>query len=88
LDHENNPKDTFMSVPLHLMDDILEEFVHDHDQYPVHWVMHIIHAYQVLGHKHPTLKAQVRCLGFYNSMCRAFHLYSESGGEMNDRLKD
>ena len=63
-------------------------FLNSLDHYPVHWLFHFTHATEVIGYKHPN--ADVRNLWFtiYSAICKALHLYVESEGSLDERLKD
>jgi len=64
----------------------MDNFVDDHDVYPMHWLMHIVHAFEILGYKHPTYKDRQRCLWFYELLAHCFHLFKETEIEMDLRL--
>lgn len=85
-DHIENPADKFMSPSLDHIGASLADFVSSHDQYPLHWLMHTIHAYQIIGYKHPDLDHSLRCQRFYLLMCDAFHMAPEKKTDMDNRL--
>lgn len=61
-------------------------FEKDHDSYPYHFTMHLIHAYEVLGYHHPDTEVRKHCLDFYNLMCSAMHMHPENVYDMGERL--
>lgn len=42
--------------------------------YPLHWVMHVVHALEVIGFRHPdTIVADI-CCDLYVAFCLSFHV--------------
>lgn len=54
------------------------------DHYPLHYVMHLIHAAEIVGYYHPTRGGFWR--GFYVLMCSKLHMTSETKAELDHRL--
>lgn len=65
--------------------DVLD-FMHSLDQYPLHYVMHLCHACEVIGYKHPLHPYQRFFIVVYQMMVFKFHLRIESEEEMDSRL--
>jgi len=65
-----------------------EIFLNDHDQYPHHWLMHLVHAAEVLGYRHPDNNVRMHWLKFYTDMCDTFHMTPETEAEMTARLRE
>lgn len=63
-------------------------FFHDHDSYPHHFIMHLIHCAEVVGYKHPDHNIANYWRGFYQRACKEFHMTPETLGEMDARLND
>jgi hypothetical protein len=63
-----------------------KEFCDNIDGLPVHYVMHLVHAIEIVGYCHP--EVEVRDVYFlrYRKLCDKFHLYPEQSEEMNARL--
>ncbi len=76
---------SFMNVSEHLTKAMVE-FARRHDHYPIHFVMHLIHAAQVFGYKHPILSVRREWGDFYNRMCAKFHMLPEPESVMDHRL--
>ena len=57
-----------------------------HDHLPHHFLMHLIHAVQIIGVRHPDRKIRAVCWDFYCGMCRAFHMLAEKPDAMIRRL--
>jgi hypothetical protein len=55
------------------------------DHYPVHYIMHLMHAVEIVGYKRPDEFAAL-WKGFYFSFCVAFHLEPESCAALDNRL--
>lgn len=77
----------FMSVSeselLKAFDDVIE----NHDGYPVHFIMHMIHAAEVIGYEHPDAHTRLIWLRFYQSMAHAFHFNSETREQLKSRME-
>lgn len=54
------------------------------DHYPMHWVMHLVHAMEILGYYHNS--HGFICFDAYKTLCRKLHLNPESKAQMNARL--
>src|SRR4051812_45126545 len=64
------------------------EFTGDLDQYPVHFVMHVAHACEIVGYKHPDINVREPFLRVYNTIVEALHLLPESIEHLDLRLAD
>jgi hypothetical protein len=72
-------------VPDDQLIDLMTAFAKNHDNYPHHYVMHIVHAAEIIGYKQP--KAQgLFWRDFYHRMCKALHVTPETEAEMDGRL--
>lgn len=65
-----------------------DEFWNDHDEFPHHFIMHIVHCAQVVGYKHPNKRIRNKWIRFYNTACESFHMMPEMECEMCTRLND
>lgn len=63
-------------------------FWSDHDEYPHHFIMHLVHCAQVVGYKHPDQKIRVKWKAFYYLACLSFHMRPETESNMDNRLND
>lgn len=79
-------KDKFMEAQE--MSKVVTDVAEDLDHYPVHWVMHSIHAFEILAYKHPNVKARSECLNAYMTLVNALHLRIESEEDLDRRLAD
>jgi hypothetical protein len=64
------------------------QFFNDHDEYPHHFIMHLVHCAEVVGYKHPDDKIREKWYLFYLKACSSFHMTHETHYEMNERLND
>lgn len=62
--------------------------VNDHDGYPHHFLLHLIHCAEVVGYKHPDSNIRENWLSFYLLMSAQFHMTPETEDEMDYRLND
>lgn len=68
--------------------DDIEVFVKSFDHYPMHWLMHFIHAVECIGYGHPNEQTSGWWLAFYYRICRALHVNVESYAGWTLRLVD
>jgi hypothetical protein len=70
--------------------DILEErfenFRRNLDHYPHHYVMHLIHAIEIVGYKHPDLAVSAQWERFYLKLCKGLHVNPETDEQLDARL--
>jgi hypothetical protein len=76
---------SFMYVPATLATS-LHAFAKGTDQYPIHWVLHLAHAAQIVGYKHPEAPVRQIWRGFYEMLVHAWHLQPESEADLDARL--
>jgi hypothetical protein len=62
-------------------------FIRDWDCLPFHFVMHILHAVEIIGYHHPDEAERDKWGMFYAEMCDALHLGAESVERLDFRLK-
>lgn len=66
--------------------DIMEAIVKSHDHYPHHYLMHLIHASEIIGYKDRQDGQFSLWLHFYNRMCSKMHMKPETEEELDVRL--
>jgi hypothetical protein len=64
----------------------MNAFLEDCDHYPLHYIMHMVHAAEILGYLHADYVRRDMWHSFYTSACRKFHLRPEEVTEMKRRL--
>lgn len=62
------------------------DFYSDHDAYPHHFIMHLIHAAEVIGYQHPDSKIAAYWNDFYLKGCRSMHMNPETILQMDERI--
>lgn len=63
------------------------EFFKDTDSYPMHFLMHLIHAAQVIAYKHPDVSIRTAWLNFYKHACLSLHMDEETEADMDTRMR-
>ena len=76
----------FMRASIDLPDII--RFTKQIDRYPIHFLLHLIHAAEVVGFNHPDPLERDFWLAFYHNMVQAFHMYPETKEQNDFRLRD
>lgn len=67
---------------------IVNAFLDDHDEYPHHWLMHFVHAVEIVGQFHPDDRIREFWWQLYLFLCQAFHMHPENIEELHRRLQD
>lgn len=75
----------FMSVCK--LTDVLP-LVDNMDMYPMHWLMHYIHAVEIVGYNHPDFGIKNKYHNMYLSLVDGLHLQPETKEQNDTRLKD
>lgn len=65
-----------------------DNFWEDHDEYPHHFIMHLLHCAEVIAYKHDKLSVCFYWKRFYLAGCKAFHMNPEKEEQMDSRLND
>lgn len=58
------------------------------DSYPMHFILHLLHAAEIVGYKIPYRETAAYWRYFYTVGVQAMHLNEESERQMDDRLAD
>lgn len=85
--HGKNDND-FMWGQFEIFHSYADAFWQDHDEYPHHFIMHLVHCAEVVGYKHPDKMISWYWLNFYKEACHAFHMNPESEDQLDKRLND
>lgn len=56
--------------------------------YPHHWVMHLLHAMQIISYKCPDFEARNQAEEVYTKLVNSMHLNVETSRQMTDRLNE
>lgn len=63
-----------------------DDFRKNLDHYPHHYVMHVIHAIEIIGYKYPDEIVGAIWLTMYFRLCRGLHVPPEGEEELDARL--
>lgn len=66
--------------------DASDEFFESIDHYPNHWILHWMHACQIVGYQHPNDKIRFIFMQMYKRLVKKFHLNPESAEQLEERL--
>lgn len=66
----------------------VNKFAEDFDQYCLHFVMHLIHAVEIIGYKHPEHSVRLQFCKAYYRLAEALHLLPETPHHLEIRLAD
>lgn len=80
-----DPSDRGYKMSFH---DLVGVFASDIDHYPMHWLMHFIHAMEIVGYKHPDTTILGQAHYFYITLADALHLTIETEEDLDERLAD
>jgi hypothetical protein len=75
-----------MVAPLEL-DRRYNGVIRDFDALPLHYVMHLVHATEILGYHHPDVVYREVCNKAYRRFCAKFHMGQESERQLWERLE-
>ncbi len=67
---------------------VLTAFLKSQDNLPLHYWLHIIHAVEVIGYKHPDSRVRQFWHMSYHRMCHDMHMHVETLAELDTRLND
>jgi len=70
------------------IDELASQYLQCVDELPHHFHLHVIHAAEVLGYKHPDKKTREWWNRFYLAAVRDMHLHPEPEQELDVRLGD
>lgn len=82
-----NSKGFMYYVGAYFSEDVLK-LSKNMDQYPLHFIMHLIHAIEVIGYCHPEYGISSRFYNAYKCLVKALHFNAETKEEMDTRLNE
>ena len=80
-----NPK--FMKAKKGITE-VVFDVTEDIDHYPIHWVMHVCHAIEIIGYKYPHPIVGAHWKKAYNLIVDSLHLCGETEEQLDNRLAD
>lgn len=63
-----------------------EELSKNLDHYPFHYVMHLVHAIEIVGYKHPVEATRFWFFAMYHDLCNRLHVNLEEEEQLDRRL--
>lgn len=82
------PGNGFMEEDWPTQAELRRDFLKRPDAYPLHWLVHFMHAAEVVAYEHPTEAVNMRWRFVYYDLCEALHVNPESREQMRARLQD
>lgn len=79
-------KGGFMSFDTEELLPAVRQFAKNCDEYPLHFVLHLMHAIEVVGYKHPDPRVRPLFYKAYVNIARSFHLQPESCEALEARM--
>jgi hypothetical protein len=71
-----------------VMDDRASEYLRALDELPHHFQMHLMHAAEIVGYKHPDRRVRAWWRRFYERLAHDMHLWPETEEQLDRRLGD
>jgi hypothetical protein len=68
--------------------DAMADFIRGADEMPHHFYMHVAHAAEIVGYKHPAVQVAHDWHGFYLAICNDLHMEPETEKKLDYRLGD
>jgi hypothetical protein len=56
--------------------------------YPLHWVSHIMHGFEIVAYRHPDPKIKAQAMDIYRELVHGLHLNVETFEQMVTRLSE
>lgn len=78
----------FMWGEWQLFEGYTNDFWDSHDEYPHHFIMHLIHCAEVIAYKHPVIGMRILWHNFYIQACDSMHMQAETEKAFDNRLND
>jgi len=79
--------DSFMRIDFENFDATSAQYFNSVDEYPHHFIMHLVHAAEIIGYNHPNEFWAGKFLHFYKYACKSLHMTPETKEELFKRLK-
>jgi hypothetical protein len=77
---------SFMQTSASSLDSCVDRFLEDVDPYPVHFVLHLLYAIEIIGYKHPDLDIREQWCNAYRLIVWEMHLNPETEEQLDRRL--
>ncbi len=73
-------------TPYESFHDVMDTYFNNIDEVPHHFQLHLMHAAQILGYKHPSMLIRVDWGSFYVTAVSDMHLFPELEMDLDARL--
>lgn len=70
------------------MDIRVKEFMDSQDSLPLHYYLHMVHCFEIIGYKHSNERIRKWWNKTYKRVCHDMHLHAETEQELDARLND
>lgn len=70
------------------MEEVVDEYLRELDAIPHHFQLHLMHAIEIVGYKHPDLRIRHWWYGVYLRLVNDMHLFPETEAQLDQRLGD
>lgn len=71
-----------------ILQKVADDYVDSRDELPYHYQTHMMHAFEIVGYKHPEPAIREYWNELYLRLARANHLWEETEAQMDTRLGD
>jgi hypothetical protein len=71
-----------------VLSEVANDFIDSRDELPAHYQVHMMHAIEILGFKHPVNAIRQYWHRLYVRMVEAYHLWPETEAQLDARLGD
>lgn len=86
ISYDKNPKSFIDKVDDFELAQRMEKLLYSFDHYPLHWIMHMAYAAEILGFYHPIQGRRELWNGFYVRLVKKLHLNPETKEQLDERL--
>lgn len=83
----SNPRSFMETLSSAAVKERMRAFLRSFDHYPNHYVMHLMHAAEVVGYHHPAPLSALIWFKFYQELCLKLHVTPESKDALTRRLE-
>jgi hypothetical protein len=83
---DEKPSSFIENVDGYVLGARMKAVLKNHDHYPVHYIMHLLHGAEIVGYKHPDPLLRDQWFWFYEQLCKCFHVEPERRVNMDNRL--
>lgn len=70
------------------VDRVVDEYLRELDALPHHFQLHLMHAAEILGYKHPEERTRAWWFKTYERLVHDMHLWPETEAQLDERLGD